>query len=221
VLAHPTGILEVRQNVAPLNVKLERFGSAPITGHNKFRLVAPASTVPSVLEVKGVDEFFARAQFDNLSDKDKLKKPSFEKMQGGVSLGNDQPGTHGIAVKHVLEYECILLGSDGTTETRTHAKLPWDRGRRIVRGGAAHRSSYRATGLRRFDRPGVKPKIGVGEESYVVARTSTLDPVILNATGRTDRDMTHMEAERALDQYVKGHPADAGQLAVVPAYEMA
>jgi hypothetical protein len=220
VLAHPTGTLEVRQKVAPLNVELARFGSAPIKGHNAFRLSVPATTPPSVLQMKPVDEFFARAQFDDLSDEQKLKKPSFEKMQGGVSLGNEQLGAHGTTVKHDLEYECILLGHDGTTNTRSRATLPWDRGRRIVRGGAVHRNAYRGSGLRRFDRAGVKPKLGVGEESYVVARTSTLDPVISAATGRTDRGMTHMEAERALDQYVKAHPTDAGQLAVVSAYEM-
>jgi len=218
VLAHPTGTLEVRQKVAPLNVKLERFGSAPIKGHNKFRLYVP-NPAASPLADKAVDEFFARAQFEDLSDHHKLKKPSFEKMQGGVSLGNEQLGAHGAIVKHVLEYECILLGDDGTSDTRMRAKLPWDRGRRIVRGGAARRNAYRASGLRRFERPGVKPKIGVDEESYMVARKGTLDAVITNAVGRTDRGMTHMEAENALDQYVKARPAEAGQLEVVHAYE--
>jgi len=221
VLAHPTGTLEVRQKVAPLNVKLERFGSAPIKGHDTFRLVAASSATPSVLQVNPIDEFFARAQFEDLSDEEKLKKASFEAMQGGVSLGNDQPGAHGATVKHDLEYECILLGEDGTSVNRGRAKLPWDRGRRIVRGGAASRSAYRAAGLRRFERAGVKPKFAVAEESYIVARKSTLDPVITKARGRADRGMTQMEADRALDEYVKSNPGEAGQLATIPAFEAA
>src|SRR2546423_7804743 len=157
VLAHPTGKLEVRQKVAPMNVDLECFGSAPITGHNRFRLLSP-ETQP-VLEVKAIDDFFASAQFQDMSDKEKLHRSSFAEMESGVSVGNDQVAAQGASVKHVLQYECILLGADGTSTAGQKATLPWERGKRLVRGGAARRNNYYATGLRRFERIGIKPRL--------------------------------------------------------------
>ena len=215
MLAHPTGRLEVRQNVAPLNVRLKRFGAASIKGHDRFRLESSSAT----LQVDPVDEHFAGAQFDNYSEDEKLKKPSFEKMQGGVSIGNDAAGAFGVAVKHLLEYECIALDAQGQPQRVGKARLPWDRGSKWLRGAALGRSAYRKAGLRRFQKPGAAPKISVGEEDFVVVRKDTLAPVLKGIAGRTDRGMTHMEADRALEQHVKGNPADQGALIVVPEYE--
>jgi hypothetical protein len=220
VLVHPTGRLEVRQKVAPLGIKLDQFGTAPVAGHNEFRLVGPANGGDPEFKPQPLDELFARAQFEEMSNKKKLSIPSFEKMQGGVSIGTDKSKAYGISIPHPLSYECILVGEDRTSTPQGRAELSWDRGKRLVRGAAARRSPLRGAGRHRFERLGVPPKIGVKEESYVVARRSDLTVVVTAPRGRTDRGMTRMEADQALDRYVVQHPNDAGKLEVVPAFEV-
>jgi hypothetical protein len=220
VLAHPTGRLEVRQKVAPLGIKLDQFGNAPVAGHNEFRLFAPTNGGTPGLVVQPLDELFARAQFEEMSNKKKLSIPSFEKMQGGVSIGTDESKAYGASVPHPLAYECILVGEDQTSTPQGRAGMSWNRGKRLVRGAAARRSPLRGAGRHRFERLGVPAKVGVGEESYVVARRSDLTAVVTAPRGRTDRGMTRMEADQALDRYVAQHPNETGQLEVVPAFEV-
>ena len=219
ILVHPTGTLEVRQKVVPLNVRLETFANAPIKDHNAFRLV-PGAAGASVLQISARDELFGRAQFEELSDSEKLSIPSFEKMQGGVAIGTEQSGAYGTAVPHPLRYECILVGEDGTDRPQARPALGWKYGGRLLRGGAAHRSPLRSSGRRRFERLGVRPKVTVLEDNYVVARRSTLAVVVSTVPGR-NRGLTRMEADRALEKHVGDHPADAGQLVVLLAHEAA
>ena len=80
-LAHPLGRCVFSQNVAPFGLTLERFGSGPVSGPNRFDVLPVAGQEP-------VREHFARAQFVEMSEEDKLTRPSFEQLDAGVQFSS-------------------------------------------------------------------------------------------------------------------------------------
>jgi hypothetical protein len=120
VVVHPAGRLEVRQNVVPLKRQLEKYGNAPITGHNRFEitgLYVNSTDLSSGLEP--VEEFFARGQLQELTADQRLSLPSFEKMLAGVTTAaSGAVSADGLPEIRSLGYEPILINSDGTSEAQ-------------------------------------------------------------------------------------------------------
>lgn len=87
VLLHPIGTLTVKQNVVPLDLDIAKFGSAAPSGARRFSITSvvlggrPQTPEP-------VRDFFAPAQFVEMTDDEKLSSPSFESLPAGVSLGS-------------------------------------------------------------------------------------------------------------------------------------
>jgi hypothetical protein len=84
VVAHPLAALAFTQTRVPLAVKLDKVGDAAVEGPNTLDIEDisfPGSTAHAAPSVK--KEQFAAAQFFNLSDDDRLGKPSFEAMAAG------------------------------------------------------------------------------------------------------------------------------------------
>lgn len=83
LLVHPLATLSVRQRLAPLGVKLNRFGNALLLdGASSFALklqLPDAKAAP-------LQEAFAMAQFQVLSDDEKLSRPSFELAAAGLQF---------------------------------------------------------------------------------------------------------------------------------------
>ena len=89
---HPAGQIELRQRVVPLNTRIEQYGNAPLAGGDLFELAAPRLGPMAISEdgVEPVVDWFAAAQYFELSDDEKLAAPSFEKMTAGVRLGGSE-----------------------------------------------------------------------------------------------------------------------------------
>ena len=79
---HPLGAVRLSQTVAPLDVTLERFGTNPVTGPNPVSLTVAAGGLPST----PVTENFARAQYFELSDDERLSKEAFVAMASGIEV---------------------------------------------------------------------------------------------------------------------------------------
>ncbi len=85
VLAHPLGTLTVAQRVAPLGLRLDHVDGAP---------VAPGTVVsigtirvgPAEATSVAATEPFPRARFQELSDDDRLTKPTFERLPAGARI---------------------------------------------------------------------------------------------------------------------------------------
>lgn len=89
VAVHPLATLTVKQNVVPLDLDVSRFGQTTPSGARRFSI--------DVVTVGGHDEtpqpvkdFFAPAQFLDLTDDQKLSRPSFEQMNAGVTFSSDE-----------------------------------------------------------------------------------------------------------------------------------
>src|SRR6185369_6589162 len=74
VLLHPLGTLTIKQNVVPLNVDISRFGQTPPAGATRFS-ISNINLAGSDEHFNTVRDFFARAQFFEMTDDEKLSAP--------------------------------------------------------------------------------------------------------------------------------------------------
>ncbi|MEO6526675.1 MAG: DUF6603 domain-containing protein [Gemmatimonadaceae bacterium] len=118
-LAHPLGRFAFSQRVVPLGLSLQHFDEAKISGPNRFDVTSlvvgsgtPAVRVP-------IREHFARAQFVEVSEEDKLTRPSFEEMDAGVEFSSDAFRTSASVITNDMEYETAYLEYDATPFTKT------------------------------------------------------------------------------------------------------
>jgi hypothetical protein len=84
---HPHGSIEIRQSVVPFGIELRRFGVAPPAGDNLFSLPVLSLGGATAPSTSSVDEPFAPAQFLELTEDERLSRPSFERMPAGIRTG--------------------------------------------------------------------------------------------------------------------------------------
>ncbi len=111
-LLHPLATPTVRQKIVPLGIPLDRVGQARPGDGDRFALASQAFLGAGgerrSVAADSVADYFAAAQFQDLSDADKLSRPSFEPMQAGVTLGGGSIAA-GTATARTVEYEEILI----------------------------------------------------------------------------------------------------------------
>ncbi len=150
-LAHPLGRFVFSQRVVPFGLALEKYGNGGITGPNLFDVASVTLGGAPAPPRAAVREHFARAQFVDMTEDEKLTRPSFEEMDAGVEFSSDAFHTSANALAADMEYETAYLDitPDGGTETRrdpalTRAALQHDLIRALAAGGAAGRAPQRA-----------------------------------------------------------------------------
>ncbi len=109
LVMHPAGSLVVQQKLLPLKVIFDKIGNQKTSDVQKIE-ITKATSSGDTLTINDVDENFARAQYQNLSDAEKLSKPSFEKMAGGVSLTlGANTIKNGKLVRKKVKYETTII----------------------------------------------------------------------------------------------------------------
>jgi hypothetical protein len=87
LVVHPLAMVSVRQKVAPLGTTISRVGALrPRDGTRRYELDVQA---PAGIRVQVLTDHFAVAQYQDLSDDDKLRQPAFSRLPAGVSLVPD------------------------------------------------------------------------------------------------------------------------------------
>src|SRR5262249_22359741 len=118
---HPLGKLAVKQNVVPLELEIAKFGDAKPADANIFT-ISSFSVNGKGVQFDRVKDFFAPAQFLDLSDDEKLTAPSFEPMVAGVSAGDDSfiftAKTEDIITDDAIVFETIILDKANETKTK-------------------------------------------------------------------------------------------------------
>ena len=186
LLVSPSARVSVRQKIAPLGgTHLDHFGQSPIAGAAELRI--DTATLGGVAaQLADVKDEFAPAQFFDLSDEAKLANDGFDLIASGVAF----TATDAIAYDHggptalVITYQTkiidepdktLLLGGGGIGLPRVEPD--WVLGAqldRLAHTGAAGRAATRATGLARFDAPGLS--LAVRDPSFLLVSAATLRP---------------------------------------------
>ena len=162
-------MLEVRQTLVPLGLRLDQFGNAAVGDHDTFSLdVGDGDLVPT----GDVDDWFAVAQFLALTAADKLAAPSFESMTAGLRFGSvgiaaDEGREASLAhVEYVLDPELPIddPGQDlirSTKTVRLSSSVPF-----VPPARPAAARVPRATG---------ETVVELGVPAYVLTDTATME----------------------------------------------
>lgn len=211
VLLHPLGTLTVKQSVVPLNTSISRFGPAAPAGARLFRISGVSLGGNDELP-QTVTDFFAPAQFNDMSDDEKLSSPSFEPMAAGVSFGSDEftfpPEKAGPTSEanwleaKTIEFETIIIDKE-RNETRSdrgdqskpkYQLLPGLLAKQF-RFGAAGASDLRRTGRDKYRAATGKYKVTKEGWSIVATGDLSVQPVAGVEAGKS---ATYSEAVQAL-----------------------
>ena len=217
-LVDPVGGLTLRQKVLPLGRTLSKFGETKLSGPNRYTVDTDGGVKIGAQAAKNpvtVRDYFAPAQFEELTDADKLSRPSFEQMDAGLTLASDAVATGTTIRVAELAYETILV------DEPDHPPVPDVKLGRAVQmsalgRGAAALSPLKTTGLEKFaPGPSAPALVGLEEERYVVASADDLE-----ARADITEPTTNGAAYQALAAYLADHPDERGDLAVVPTHEL-
>jgi hypothetical protein len=218
VVLHPLGSIGVSEKVVPLGLHLARFGSAAPANVDEFDIGSVkvnGKSVPSSGYTPQTDNF-APAQFLDLTDDEKLSRPSFEPYTSGFTLN---PGiVAGQAQVLDVEYQTILI-DDLLLPSSPAGIHTLDESTFLAqaRQGAAQFSPVRNTGSRKFTDPAAPDgTVTVGQVSYTVATTDTL-------AGRPDIAAagSYGAVRQRLDSYLATNPGERGTLQIMPQHEVA
>ena len=229
LLLHPLGTLLVKENVVPLNVDLSRFGPAVPAGARRFAItsvtVGEDPQTPSP-----VRDFFAPAQFLELTDGEKLSRPSFEPMDAGVTVLSDAmvvtaDATDWLEVE-AIECETWILDK-GTTITESDEDVDAQGQRqfyrlspvllsRQARFGAAGSSELRRTGRAKYHVGSAKHQV-IREGWAIVDRAHLTAPPVTGAAGRAS---TYSEAVAELHRLQQAAPTAAGRFGIMRPSEL-
>src|SRR6185436_9839967 len=217
VLLHPLGDLTVRQRVVPLGIEIGKFGSGMVTGQRRFDVAvlgADGNLAPGVTSV--LDQF-APAQFLELSDDEKLQRPSFERMGAGVRVAMGGVAWGGQADETLIgdadmTYETVVVGMPEGTGRDTGAFQPTlDDLRLAAMFGAVARSGLRHAGAARYRAAQQVPDVEA--PTYSVVSADDLSTVSMAGLEVTEASFT--AASQALAQHLADHPELAGTMQVV------
>jgi hypothetical protein len=219
VLFEPIGGAEVHQKVVPLNRRITKFGEAPPSGAfdrftvNTVRVGQGQPGTPSF-----VTDFFAPAQFEQMSDADKLSRPAFERMDAGVVVASTAVAIGTRAIGENATFQTIIV-DDPDAEPDPYV-MPE---KRVLAGAAmsaAAQGPLQSMGTERFAPPWAQESPAkLADEEYVVVRSDTLFPPA--AGPMAQRTKGAAEAEMADFFASEDNRAQRGRLIVVPKYEAA
>jgi hypothetical protein len=225
VLVHPFGRITVRQRAVPLEKTITKFGNTvPQGGSARFEITGATVGTISASTPEDVYEAFAPAQFEALSDDQKLARPSFEEMTAGALFGLRGLDAAKDWVPAAIDYEEVRIDVDPVTKVKTPAdpepfSLDADTFADLAHSGAAASAPTRQTGSAKFAGP--DQKVRVRGERYVVATADDLAQPPDEIAGRPREGGSYAEAEEARAGWAATHPAKDEKLQVVCDYELA
>ena len=235
VLAHPLGTLGVRQQVVPLEMRIEKFGNArPV--HSYFEV--PSFKVgqengASAETGKQLREEFAPAKYRKMSDDEKLQAEAFEKMPAGRRLEDDrvhvakgkeaqEDGTSGNAPsldrEATLSFETCVIDEEQTRD-QGETQQPAAIGQELRKTSRVATAGTRTTGTARY-RTARNPKGGstkdlsLSAERYVIVSKESMKRPS-NVENNPEDGQRRVEAVDALNAHLEQNPEDEGKFQIV------
>ena len=178
ILAHPLGTLVFQQKLVPFELRMAKASGSAIDGANEFGegklvLTQNGQPVTGLPAASKRSDFFAAAQFLEMSQDDRLAKPSFEQFTAGYEVGNDD-FTLGAIVPNLLYYEEADLGAPRVQRRRNRIALSLyaeSAHGKMLSFGAAGQSSLRDS---RLIQPTQSTALRVNPVPVTMADKSTL-----------------------------------------------
>lgn len=218
LLTHPNGSLAFSQKIVPLQTTINKFGKQNPVGHKWFDL-AITDMAETEFTAASTKEFFAPAEFIFLSDNEKLRRKSFEKMKSGVRVSESDVYESAAFQVRPLEYERVVYDSideeaPGEQISKLAEKSIYFQS--FVGNNAASKSSL---GTRKKPNSNFSPnKVKVSDEVFKIANLDSLTEYV--AVDVPDSFGSEAEANVALERLFTTNPALIDQLDVVLEHEL-
>ena len=227
VLLHPLGTLSVKQNIVPLDMEISRFGQAAPSGVRRFA-ISSVNLGGEKQSTQSVKDFFAPAQFFEMSDNEKLSRPSFEPMTAGVTIGSNEilftADAEDWLEVGAIEFETIVVDKQkGSTQPgdQVNHHNPYRLSAELLalqaRFGAAAKSDLRRTGKARYRT--VVGKNKVVKEGWSVVATDNLKVAPVPGI-EEEKPTNYSEAVQALHKLKQEDPAKAAGLKILRLSEL-
>jgi hypothetical protein len=209
VVLHPLGTLFVQQRVVPLDIRVDKVGNERSADVSRCSV---SVTGGGLVKVSDAVDNFALAQFQNLSDAQKLSLPAFEQEHAGLELAPDGAALASFrAVRRSARYEEIVIDTPGRQANSFVTYNSTLFGHFL--GGASVARSPLAQAERVLRQP-FADAIRVPGDTYVVASTrdNTAASVVFGSQA---------QARAHLDDLLAADPFRVDDLHVIPAMEVA
>jgi len=215
LVLHPAGSLVLQQKLLPLKVNIDKIGNQK-TADVKQLTIESASSNNIPLSIKEVKESFARAQYQNLSNTEKLSKPSFEKMQGGVEISmGENTVQNGKMVRKKIEYELTIIDKEPIKPFR-FGKFFLEPGimfNHFIKGNSVSKSKLSKSTIEKLQP--FEHKLEMQDELFTVAFQNNN-----RAFSQAAIFSSEMEAQSFMQEQIKSNPNMKKQIHIVPQFEL-
>ncbi|MBA3713517.1 MAG: hypothetical protein H0W76_13875 [Pyrinomonadaceae bacterium] len=222
VAIHPLGKLAVKQTVVPLNLTrdIDKFGNTTPSGPRRFT-VSSITVGGQAQTPKPLLDFFAPAQFFEMSDDQAIVSPSFETMEAGLMIGADDfVFSDADKLAAPLTFKTIIVDKQSNTATPTKGyELNAARLFAQAAFGAAARSEVRRTGNAKYQNRERPPAVTLNKPGWVIASTDDLSLQTIPGV-EAGRQMNWIDAQQALQRFNQQNPNEAKKRQIVPSFEI-
>jgi hypothetical protein len=215
LVLHPVGTLRISQSAVPLNLPIDKVGANEVSDAKKFSVRVNVATLSATSHVP--QEKFAIAQFQNMSDADKLSRPSFQDNDSGIELGfsGRQLGSVKV-VKRVVRYEVKMMDGDDKYRAMKWFAFVGTLFYHWALGGAVANSALSKAKKKAMVPTGINERIQIQEPGFVVANISNNKP--LNSVSVF---ASEARAREYMDTSILQNPGIAEEIHVIPTFESA
>jgi len=213
LVLHPLGTLRISQRAVPLDMKIDKVGSQKPSDANDFTL----KVVEGLEKADDSNEQFAKAQYLNMSDADKISQRAFDPLHGGVllSAGAQQLGATKLAKRRV-RYEQIIIDNNFKRFQRRFWRFTDKFFGHFLNGAAVTKSDLSKHYKSQLDPFMDEPKVKVKDTGFTVAFTENNKAF----NSQSMRFANETLANQFIQQQVAANPALHEALHVIPNYEM-
>jgi hypothetical protein len=213
LVLHPVGVLRVAQRGLPLEITLGKVGNQKPSDVSRLSVVVTGGGLARKADAL---EKFAPAQFQEMSDSEKLSRPAFAPEKAGLELSaaGEDMRTNGMT-RRVVRYEEIIIDSNFkrfVQRFRLFGSLLFNF---LLAGSAVTRSDL-SRAKQKQSRP-FEDKVDVHEHTYSVAFQSNNQAYTAAAATFT----SEASARDFMQREVKANPRLAETLHVIPSWERA
>lgn len=216
ILSHPNGSLRFSQKIVPLDTTINKFGKQEPADYKHFSVII-ANEAGVDFDSNVTKEFFAPADFIELSDTQKLTRKSFEKMNSGVAVSGSDNYESSFYLGRSLEYEHVVYDNARQGEQLDNvleAQVPFNA---FSRNNASARSTFGS--LKKPDSNFEPNKVHLSDDTYTIAELEGLS-LYLGDEGEYSFG-SEAEAYETLERIIEENPGLTDKIDVVPTYEFA
>jgi hypothetical protein len=207
IVLNPFAVLSVSQKVVPLGLEINKFGNQRPKGVTRFELTFAGGGTEEVREE------FAMANFQRLSDDERIALKCFDKLRSGLRFSTGNSPETGANTEKEVTYELSYVHRKRGLTIRAGLMKMLGSAFSMLAAGGAIAKSKQAVSQRTGNTP--PARIELKEPEYSVVNLSDLEP---HAPGLVAK--TETEARQLYRELIATNPGLRGQIQVMSSHEL-